>query len=50
MNILIKLNNTKQNSYIVHTQFQGLTMFNTPITLLPLTILYNNNHIIFKDM
>lgn len=25
-------------------------MFNTPITLLPLTILYNNNHIIFKDM
>lgn len=49
MNTLIKLNNTKQNSYIVHTQFQGLTMFNMPITLLPLTILYNNDHIIFKD-
>ena len=24
-------------------------MFNIPITLLPLTILYNNDHIIFKD-
>lgn len=44
------MNNSKENSYIVFKNFARKTMFGENVSLPALTILYDNEHIIFKDL
>lgn len=44
------MNNSKENSYIVFKNFVRKTMFGENVSLPALTILYDNEHIIFKDL
>lgn len=47
---LIIMNNSKENSYIVFRRFKGKTIIGEIVNLPTLTILHNNDHIIFNGL
>ena len=44
------MNNSKENSYIVFRRFKGKTITGETVNLPTLTILHNNDHIIFNEL